>query len=134
MSDKPTAPATTIAEVAAVTRAAAESAKERVDAGKPLPVTQARELASATLALVERLEPHGRPMPAAASTTPDGHLVDRASIALGSPGAPLPRKELAARLGFGPGSAGLVGPTRLAERPLSEERRDMLRRWIAGEK
>ena len=125
----------TLPMLAASTRAAAEAAQERVNDGKALPASQERELAQSVIALVDRLESYrGTSVPRIAPTI-DGQLVDQACIALAdSRGRPMSRQDLTVRLGFEPGSIGVLGPVRLTERPLSEERRAMLRRLIAGEK
>lgn len=115
-------------------RACAEAALTRANEGKPLPVTDTRELARHTLDLVELREQNKSGRPTRAPTTPDGRLVATACDALGSGGTPLPRSILAARLGYGIGSAKSISPKGLERSPLSEERRAMLRTWIAGKK
>ena len=129
----PTGP--TLADLAAMARAAAALAKERVDTGKPLPVSQTRELATGVLLLVDRLESYRGRRPPGIAPTIDGQLVHEACLALADPqGRPMSRQDMTVRLGFGPGSIGVLGPVRLTERPLDDEQRAMLRRWIAGEK
>lgn len=114
-------------------RAAAEAALARAKEGKPLPVAQTHELAEHTLALVTRSERMRLGAQPDAPTTEDGRLLEQACAALGaSRGWPLTRTEIAAKLGIKPGSRVLLSPQRLAKSPLSEERRALLKAWIAG--
>lgn len=115
------------------TRAAAEHALARAEAGKPLPVGQARTLVTSALALADhasRLKRGRDPKP---STTIDGRLIAQACAALGTNGKPITRGELATKMGISRISQVILSPDRLKKWPLSEERRALLRRWIAGD-
>ena len=113
-------------------RLAAQHALARADTGKPLPVSQARDLIAHAEALATHAEGVRRGRYPDLATSPDGDLVAQACAALGTSGKPITRSALATQMGIAPGSRVILTPGMLADRGLSEERRAMLRGWIAA--